>query len=329
MKRIFASSVLIILIFTLTLPGQTINGEPLTHTFSIVAIDQENGEMGVAVQSHWFSVGSIVAWAEAGVGVVATQSLVNVSFGPRGLELMKAGKSPQQALDELLSSDPGAAYRQVALLDAQGRVAAHTGDKCIADAGHIIGEGFSVQANMMLNKKVVPAMEKAFKNSKGPLAERLMAAMKAAQEAGGDIRGQQSAAIKIVKIKASGKPWEDTVLDLRVEDHPQAVAEMERILKVFRAYEHMNKGDLAIEKGDVQTALREYGAAEAMFPQNEEMKYWHAVSLANIGEIEASLPLFKEVFQKTPEYKELTRRIVPNGLLKVNQQQLEIILNVK
>ncbi|WP_457566786.1 DUF1028 domain-containing protein, partial [Caldithrix abyssi] len=183
MKRIFASSVLIILIFTLTLPGQTINGEPLTHTFSIVAIDQENGEMGVAVQSHWFSVGSIVAWAEAGVGVVATQSLVNVSFGPRGLELMKAGKSPQQALDELLSSDPGAAYRQVALLDAQGRVAAHTGDKCIADAGHIIGEGFSVQANMMLNKKVVPAMEKAFKNSKGPLAERLMAAMKAAQEA--------------------------------------------------------------------------------------------------------------------------------------------------
>ncbi|WP_456408853.1 DUF1028 domain-containing protein [Caldithrix abyssi] len=329
MKRIFASSVLIILIFTLTLPGQTINGEPLTHTFSIVAIDQENGEMGVAVQSHWFSVGSIVAWAEAGVGVVATQSLVNVSFGPRGLELMKAGKSPQEALDELLSSDPGAAYRQVALLDAQGRVAAHTGDKCIADAGHIIGEGFSVQANMMLNKKVVPAMEKAFKNSKGPLAERLMAAMKAAQEAGGDIRGQQSAAIKIVKIKASGKPWEDTVLDLRVEDHPQAVAEMERILKVFRAYEHMNKGDLAIEKGDVQTALREYGAAEAMFPQNEEMKYWHAVSLANIGEIEASLPLFKEVFQKTPEYKELTRRIVPNGLLKVNQQQLEIILNVK
>ena len=329
MKRIFASSVLIILIFTLTLPGQTINGEPLTHTFSIVAIDQENGEMGVAVQSHWFSVGSIVAWAEAGVGVVATQSLVNVSFGPRGLELMKAGKSPQEALDELLSSDPGAAYRQVALLDAKGRVAAHTGDKCIADAGHIIGEGFSVQANMMLNKKVVPAMEKAFKNSKGPLAERLMAAMKAAQEAGGDIRGQQSAAIKIVKIKASGKPWEDTVLDLRVEDHPQAVAEMERILKVFRAYEHMNKGDLAIEKGDVQTALREYGAAEAMFPQNEEMKYWHAVSLANIGEIEASLPLFKEVFQKTPEYKELTRRIVPNGLLKVNQQQLEIILNVK
>ncbi|MHB2150067.1 DUF1028 domain-containing protein [Calditrichota bacterium LG25] len=329
MKRIFATSVLLILIFTLTLSGQTINGEPFTHTFSIVAIDRENGEMGVAVQSHWFSVGSIVAWAEAGVGVVATQSLVNVSFGPRGLELIKAGKSPQQALDELLSSDAGAAYRQVALLDAQGRVAAHTGDKCIADAGHIIGEGFSVQANMMLNKKVVPAMEKAFKNSNGPLAERLMAAMKAAQEAGGDIRGQQSAAIKIVKIKASGKPWEDTVMDLRVEDHPQAVAEMERILKVFRAYEHMNKGDLAIEKGDVQTALREYGAAEAMFPQNEEMKYWHAVSLANIGEIEASLPLFKEVFQKTPEYKELTRRIVPNGLLKVNQQQLEIILNVK
>ncbi len=328
MQRTFIVSTVLFLSLIVQLSAQTINGEPLTHTFSIVAIDKENGEMGVAVQSHWFSVGSIVAWAEAGVGVVATQSLVNVSFGPRGLALMKEGKSPQEALEILLQSDEGAAYRQVALLDRQGRVATHTGSKCIADAGHIIGEGFSVQANMMLNKKVVPAMAEAFKKAKGPLAERLMAAMKAAQAAGGDIRGQQSAAIKIVKIQASGKPWEDTVLDLRVEDHPQAVAEMERILKVYRAYEHMNKGDLAIEKGDVQTALREYGAAEAMFPENEEMKYWHAVSLANMGEIEAALPLFKTVFLKEPNYIELTRRIVPNGLLKVNEAQLKQILNV-
>ena len=155
-----------------------------------------------------------------------------------------------------------------------------------------------------------------------------MAALKAAQAAGGDIRGQQSAAIKIVKVKSSGKPWEDVVMDLRVEDHPRAVAEMERVLKVFRAYEHMNKGDLAIEKGDVQGALREYGAAEAMFPDNEEMKYWHAVSLANIGEVEGALPLFKEVFEKEPNYIELTKRIVPNGILKVNKEQLQKIIEV-
>ena len=328
MQKCFYLVIGLVLISILKLSAQTINSEPLTHTFSIVAIDLENGEMGVAVQSHWFSVGSIVAWAEAGVGVVATQSLVNVSFGPRGLQLMKNGKSPEEALQELLSTDEGAAFRQVALLDAQGRVAAHTGQKCIADAGHIIGDGFSVQANMMLNKKVVPAMAEAFKNSKGALAERLVAALKAAQAAGGDIRGQQSAAIKIVKVKSSGKLWEDVVMDLRVEDHPRAVAEMERVLKVFRAYEHMNKGDLAIEKGDVQGALREYGAAEAMFPDNEEMKYWHAVSLANIGEVEGALPLFKEVFEKEPNYIELTRRIVPNGLLKVNKKQLQKILNV-
>ncbi len=321
-------TILVILIaFVVGLQAQSINGEPLTHTFSIVAIDKENGEMGVAVQSHWFSVGSIVAWAEAGVGVVATQSLVNVSFGPRGLALMKEGKSPKEALETLLKSDEGAAYRQVALLDVQGRVAAHTGKKCIADAGHIVGDGFSVQANMMLNKKVVPAMAEAFKNSKGqPLAERLMAALKAAQKAGGDIRGQQSAAIKVVKIKSTGKPWEDVVIDLRVEDHPRAVAEMERVLKVYRAYEHMNQGDLAIEKGDVQKALQEYGAAEKMFPENEEMKYWHAVSLVNVGKLEESLPLFKEVFKKEPNYRELTKRIVPNGMLKASEEQLKTIL---
>ncbi len=324
LKALFV--IILSLILFAHLPAQTLNGEPLTNTFSIVAIDKENGEMGVAVQSHWFSVGSIVAWAKAGVGVVATQSLVNVSFGPRGLELMKAGKSPDEALKELLADDKGADFRQMALLDVEGRVATHTGKKCIAEASHLTGEGFSVQANMMLNKEVVPAMAEAFKKSNGPLAERLMAALKAAQKAGGDIRGQQSAAIKIVKIQPTGKVWKDVVIDLRVEDNPQAVAEMERVLRVYRAYEHMNKGDLAIEKGDEAAALREYGAAEAMFPQNEEMKYWHAVSLVNIGKMEQALPLFGKVFRKEPNYRELTRRIVPNGLLKVNSSQLKQIL---
>jgi uncharacterized Ntn-hydrolase superfamily protein len=150
---------------------------PLAHTYSIVARDEATGDMGVAVQSHWFSVGTAVSWGEAGVGVVATQSFTNVSFGIRGLAMLKAGLSPQEVLDSLLSDDEGRDYRQVAILDTKGRAAAHTGSKCIADAGHLAGENYSVQANLMLNDKVWPAMEKAFKEAKGTLAERMLAAL--------------------------------------------------------------------------------------------------------------------------------------------------------
>jgi len=306
--------------------AQTFQGEPFTHTFSIVARDAETGEMGVAVQSHWFSVGSIVSWAEPGVGAIATQSLVNVSFGPRGLELLKKGLSAGEVMKKLVESDEGSAFRQVAIVDSKGGISAHTGDKCIEDAGHIIGDQFSVQANMMLNKKVVPAMEKAFKNSKGPLAERMVAAMIAAQEAGGDIRGQQSASILIVKGQSTGKLWEDRLIDLRVEDHPEAVKEIARVLKVFRAYEHMNNGDLAIEHGDEKKALAEYGAAQEMFPDNIEMKYWTAVSLANIGKLEEALPIYKDVFKKDKNWKTLTGRILKNGMLTVEEKDYRQIM---
>ncbi len=326
MRHFTLFSVLILSFFFFQVQAKTVDRDPFAHTFSIVAIDTSAGLMGVAVQSHWFSVGSIVAWAEPGVGVVATQSLVNVSFGPRGLALMKQGKTPKAALVKLLASDKGAAFRQVALLNARGEVATHTGKKCIAEAGQIVGNGFSVQANMMLNNKVVPAMAKAFTETKAPLAERMIAALKAAQKAGGDIRGQQSAAIKIVRIKPTGKIWQDVVMDLRVEDNPNAVNEIARIVRVYRAYEHMNKGDLAIEKGDKQAALREYSTAEAMFPQNIEMKFWHAVALANLGKVHEALPLFGRVFSKEPNYRTLTRRLIPNGMLKVNVNDFNRIL---
>ena len=309
--------------------SQTFKSEPLTHTFSIVAYDEDAGQLGVAVQSHWFSVGSIVSWAEAGVGAVATQSLVNVSFGQLGLDLLKEGKSVKEALDILLAYDEGRDFRQVSIIDVNGNVATHTGKKCIADAGHIIGKNYSVQANMMLNKEVVPEMSKVFENSSGPLAERMMQAMKAAQEAGGDIRGQQSAAILVVKRESSGSVWEDRLIDIRVEDHPNAVTEIERILKVYRAYEHMNKGDLAIEHGDEKAALQEYGSAQKMFPDNIEMKYWTAVSLANINKLEEALPLFKEVFAKDKNWIELTKRIMDNGLLTVTAAQLNQILKIR
>ena len=302
---------------------------PLTHTFSIVARDPSTGEMGVAVQSHWFSVGSAVSWAEAGVGAIATQSLVNVSFGPRGLELLKSGMTAKQVLDNLIASDTGRDYRQLAIVDVKGNVAAYTGKKCIPDAGHITGDNFSVQANLMANDKIWPAMDKAFRESEGPLAERMITALEAAQNAGGDIRGKQSAAILVVRGKSTGKVWEDRLIDLRVEDDPNPIVELRRLLRVHRAYEHMNNGDLAIEKNDMELAMKEYSTAEEMFPENLEMKYWHAVTLASIGKVDESLPLFKEVFLKDNDWRTLTPRLVPIGLLTVSEEDLNKILSLK
>jgi uncharacterized Ntn-hydrolase superfamily protein len=301
---------------------------PLVATYSIVARDPETGEMGVAVQSHWFSVGSIVSWGEAGVGVVATQSFVNPAFGPDGLALLKSGMTAEQVVDKLIAEDEGRDVRQLAILDVNGNVKSYTGKNCIPGAGNIVGENYSVQANLMLNDKVPSAMSKAFEESKGPLAERLMTALFAAESVGGDIRGKQSAAILVVKGKSTGKVWEDRLIDLRVEDDPYPLDKLDRLLKIHRAYNHMNAGDLAVEKGDMKLAMEEYSSAEKMFPENEEMKYWHAVTLATNGDVEASLPLFKKVFEKNENWKILTPRLVPLGLLNVSKEQLQQILSI-
>ncbi len=298
------------------------------HTFSIVARDPATGEMGVAVQSHWFSVGSLVTWGEAGVGVVATQSMVDPSYGPLGLALMKAGRTAGQALEGLKRADPHPEIRQVAMLDAIGNVAAHTGDKCIPAAGHIIGKDFSVQANLMLNEKVWPAMAQAFLAAKGDLADRMLAALDAAQSVGGDIRGKQSAAILIVKGKATGRPWEDRVMELRVEDNPEPLAELRRLVRLHRAFDHMNRGDQAVEAGNAEAALREYGAAEGMFPENLEMKFWHAISLVNMGRVEESLPLFRVIFMKDRNWATLVPRLPKVDQLKADQKTIDRILSV-
>ena len=321
--------IFLVLFCLIELPAQVYNfTEPLAHTFSIVARDSQTGEMGVAVQSHWFSVGSLVAWGEAGVGVVATQSFVNPSFGQRGLELLKKGMTAQEVVDILISKDEGRDVRQLAIVDAKGNSAAYTGAKCISKAGHITGDNYSVQANMMLNNTVWGEMSKAFENTKGPLAERLVAALQAAQNAGGDIRGQQSACLLVVRGNATGNLWEDRLIDLRVEDNPQPVTEIKRLLNVYRAYEHMNKGDLAVEKNDMKLAMDEYNTAMKMFPENLEMKYWTAVSLANTGEIEKALPMFKEIFSKDKNWKELTKRLPAVGLLSVDENNLKKILEL-
>ena len=298
---------------------------PLAHTFSIVARDSVTGEIGVAVQSHWYSVGTIVSWGEAGVGVVATQSFVNPAFGPNGLALLKEGLNAKQVVEKLIAEDNGRDYRQLSIMDSYGNAATFTGKNCIAEAGHLTGKDFSVQANMMLNNKVPAAMAEAYKNSKGQLAERLLAALQAAQSVGGDIRGKQSAAILVVKSKSTGKLWEDRIVDIRVDDNPDPILEIARILKVHRAYEHMNRGDLAMENGDTQKALEEYSAAEKMFPNNLEMKFWHAVTLVNNGKVEDALPIFKVVFDKDKNWKTLLLRLPNAGLLNVNEHQLKQI----
>ncbi|HMQ60096.1 MAG TPA: DUF1028 domain-containing protein [Flavilitoribacter sp.] len=304
--------------------------QPLAHTFSIVAIDETTGEMGVAVQSHWFATGTVVIWGEAGVGVIATQSFVNPAFGPEGLQLMKNGLSPREALDKMLSADEGREFRQVGILSAKGESAAFTGTNCIEPAGHIEGKGYAVQANLMSNDRIWPAMASAFEAGKGlPLAERLLAALDAAQAAGGDIRGKQSAALLVVGAEATGQSWVDRKIDLRVDDHPEPLKELRRLLMVHRAYDHMNRGDLAVEKGQVEEALREYGAAEAMFPDNLEMKYWHAVSLANAGRVQEALPIFKAVFRRDRNWKTLTPRLTKNGLLTVSEADLKRILGAR
>ena len=325
MKKLIIALLINLTIMSINSYGQGFYSEPFAHTYSIVARDPVTGEMGVAVQSHWFSVGSVVAWGEAGVGVVATQSFVNVSFGLRGLEMLKQGKTPQEVVDELIANDEGRDERQLAVLDSKGRVASYTGIKCIPEAGNLTGDNYSVQANMMLNNTVWGAMAEAFENSTGPLAERLVASLEAAQNEGGDIRGRQSASLLIVRGESTGNEWEDKLIDLRVEDHEEPVKEIKRLLRLHRAYEHMNNGDIALAEGDIDKALQEYSAAEEMFPDNLEMKFWHAVTLAGIGKIEESLPLFKEVFAGDENWRELLVRLPKVELLNVSESDRERI----
>jgi uncharacterized Ntn-hydrolase superfamily protein len=325
------------------------------NTFSIVARDPATGQIGVAVQSHWFSVGQIVPWAEAGVGAVATQSFVDPSYGPLGLDLMRAGKSASEALVGLLEADKSREVRQVAMIDSQGRVAVWTGEKDIQAAGHHagplsqgfnvgarsvpsrgrldIGETFSTEANLMSNDKVWAAMAKAYQEAKGDLAERMLAALDAAQAVGGDIRGRQSAALIVVEGKRQNAPWEGHVFDLRVDDAAEPLKELRRLVALQRAYNHMNAGDLAVEHKDNEAALREYSEAEKIASNTPgvlpsrlaEIIFWHAVALVNMNRVDDALPLFKKCFSIQKSWAELTPRLPAAGLLPNDRKLIERI----
>lgn len=322
--------IIVTLLVSLSIRSQQVYSkkQPFAHTYSIVARDTVTGDMGVAVQSHWFSVGSLVAWGKAGVGVVATQSFINPSFGPRGLSLLENGLTPKLAIETLLELDEGRDVRQLAILDVHGNVEAYTGKNCIEAAGHIVGNNFSVQANLMEKNTVWPAMEKAFKAAKGSLAERMLIAMEAAQKEGGDIRGKQSVAILVVKAKSTGNSWADKLVDLRIEDHENPLKEMRRLLTIHMAYEFMNQGDLAVEHNDFKLAKEHYKNAQKLNPENLEMKFWYAVTLANNGEMVEAKQIFKAIFNKSSSWKELTPRLIKSKLLLISNEQLQEILKL-
>jgi uncharacterized Ntn-hydrolase superfamily protein len=287
-------------------------------TYSIVARDSATGEIGVAVQSHWFSVGSLVTWAEAGVGAVATQSFVDPRYGPLGLELMRLGRSAPEALRALVGSDADSAVRQVAMVDAQGRIAAFTGGRAIRAAGHHTGTQYSVQANLMEKPSVWPAMARAFESTRGDLAERLLAALEAAEREGGDIRGRQSAAILVVGPTNTGRPWTDRRFDLRVEDHPNPVAELRRLVTLARVYQKLNEGDEWVTKNDMPKAVQAYGAATSLLPDaatNGEAVFWTGISLVGAKRVDDALPYLRRAHAADARWAELVNRLPEVGLL--------------
>ncbi|MEM7247661.1 MAG: M20/M25/M40 family metallo-hydrolase [Acidobacteriota bacterium] len=292
-------------------------------TYSIVARDAETGHLGVAVQSHWFSVGSIVTWAEAGVGAVATQSFARAAYGPELLADLRGGMSPDEAMAKRTTADEGRDVRQVAVVDATGRVAAHTGSACIASAGHVVGDQFSVQANIMVDDDVVPAMAAGYRRATGDLAERMLQAMEAAQEAGGDLRGKQSAAILIVDGEKQDEPWQGVVMELRVEDHPHPLEELRRLVGVHRAYEAANAGDERLAEADLDGALREYARASELLPEQVELAYWRAIGLLSAGHEKEALPLLKDVLAKQPLWAEITPRLAAAGHLEADAALLK------
>jgi uncharacterized Ntn-hydrolase superfamily protein len=303
------------------------SGRPLS-TYSIVAFDPGSGQLGVAVQSHWFSVGPLVPWARSGVGAVATQAFVKVSYGPNGLERMQSGMSAPEALQSLLAEDENIDVRQVGMVDAQGRAAAHTGKKAVPAAGHLVGDGYTVQANLMEKETVWPAMARAFESAEGDLADRLVRALEAAESEGGDIRGRQSAAILVVNGQPTGRPWEDRLIELRVEDHPQPVQELRRLLTLQRLYDLLNVGDEWLAKGDLERAMASYAQALDMAPDqatNGEAAFWTGITLAGEGQVEQAIHFLSRAQKVHVKWAELVDRLPAGGMLKDDRELIETL----
>ncbi|HZW56471.1 MAG TPA: DUF1028 domain-containing protein [Nitrososphaerales archaeon] len=297
-------------------------------TYSIVARDPKTGELGVAVQSHYFSVGSVVTWARAGVGAVATQSMVEVSYGPLGLELMSSGKSAGEALDALLKADAKPEVRQVAMVDSRGSVAIHTGKKCIPFAGHVAGEQFSCEANLMSNDTIWGAMEKSYlAQGSLPLPERLVAALEAAEQAGGDIRGRQSAALLVVSPTVSPSYWSGRLVELRVEDHPEPVQELKRLLRLKRGYEWAERGEDFLSSGKFEESREAFARANQLAPEIDELRFWEGVSLLGSGRTNEAKAVLQPIFKKDERWIQVTKSMKQIGMINAGEEVLAQLLS--
>lgn len=277
-------------------------------TYSILGRDDQTGELGVAVQSHWFSVGAIVPWGAPGVGIVATQANAEVSYGPRALERLAAGLTPRETLDQLLAEDPQSSTRQVAVMDARGRAAVHTGSECIPFAGHVIADGACAQANIMASGAVWPAMLEAFHSSSGALADRLLAALDAAEREGGDLRGRQSAALLVVGPRG---PRFEAQASLRVDDHPEPLRELRRLLDLHVAYRLAGRADELVGEGEHEQAAHLFHQASQLAPDNHELRFWAGLGAAQSGDLELALAEVRAAIQAHPPWRELLGRVPP------------------
>lgn len=296
---------------------------PFISTYSIIARDEETGNFGIAAQSHWFAVGTVMPWVKAGVGVIAVQSFVNLLYAIKGLEYLGEGHNPKEIMKKLLGKDMVPEIRQITIMDKNGNIEAYTGNRCIKEAGHIIGKNFSVQGNLMTKGVTLELMAEAFDITKGGLAAKMIASLKAADKTDGDIRGRQSACMKIVRKEIPKNEWEGTLVDIRVDDHKDPIGELERLLRINNAYQHMNMAEIAFGNHDMETAFKEYAEAQNLYPENLEMSFWQAVSLANIGKYHEAYGIFYILFDKEPKWKIVTKRLISAEILNTDIEFME------
>jgi uncharacterized Ntn-hydrolase superfamily protein len=283
-------------------------------TYSIIGRDHDSGEVGIAVESRWFHAGQDLAWIEPGVGAVCTQAMIEPAYGFRGLQLLRDGHSAEDALAELTAADEGRDIRQVAIADADGRYAQHTGAGCVAAAGHATGKDCCAQGNMLASDTCWGAMVAAFEETGGNLTDRLLAALAAAEREGGDARGRQAARILVRPAQATGIPWQDRVVDLQVVDHPDPVPELRRLVNVSRAYDHLGRAFERVDRGDVAAALNEAAAAHALAPADDQITFWRASFLGLAGRIDEAVAAGREATQAHSGWPEFLRRCADAGL---------------
>jgi uncharacterized Ntn-hydrolase superfamily protein len=294
-------------------------------TYSIVARDPKSGELGIAVQSRYFAAGRLVPGIEAGVGVIASQASANASFPSEGLRLLRSGFAAQEVLQQLIGSDGGAALRQVAVLDRQGNVAVHTGASCVAAAGHRIGVQCSAQANMMVQPTVWPAMLDAYERGAGDLAERLLQAMQAAEREGGDLRGRQAAALIVVAGEPSSPPR--PLIDLRVDDHADPVAEIKRQLAYSRAHQRAGLALDRVAADDFNGALAELDICCAAYPQEPDFLTRRALVLLALGRTREARATMERACAIDRGWADYVVRLADAGILRIPRDRVASLVD--